>query len=140
MCRKRSFATSGRGGFPARAAGGLLRVTRFDFRWRHGAGRRARSYTRRVFVDGDDDDPSSFQVSRRMSRHAVRATVAVAALSLAVLGSPVQAQDTPSAAQELADLRARAEGRACRRISPKQPPGTARRPSRVMPGRNITLG
>ena len=44
-----------------------------------------------------------------MSRHAVRATVAVAALSLAVLGSPVQAQDTPSAAQELADLRARAE-------------------------------
>ena len=43
-----------------------------------------------------------------MSRH-VRATVAVAVLSLAVLGSPVQAQDTPSA-QELADLRARAEG------------------------------
>ena len=109
MCRNRSFATSGRGGFPARAAGGLLRVTRFDFRWRHGAGRRARSYTRRVFVDGDDDDPLSFQVSRRMSRHAVRATVAVAALSLAVLGSPVQAQDTPSAAQELSDLRARAE-------------------------------
>ena len=42
-----------------------------------------------------------------MSRH-VRATVTVAVLSLAVLGSPVQAQDTPSA-QELADLRARAE-------------------------------
>ena len=42
-----------------------------------------------------------------MSRH-VRATVAVAALSLAVLGPPVQAQDTPSA-QGLADLRARAE-------------------------------
>ena len=30
---------------------------------RLGAGRRARSWTRRVFVDGDDDDPSSFQVS-----------------------------------------------------------------------------
>ena len=44
-----------------------------------------------------------------MSRHAVRVTVAVAALSLAVLGSPVQAQDTPSAAQEVADLRNRAE-------------------------------
>ena len=44
-----------------------------------------------------------------MSRHAVRAAVAVAALSLAVLGSPVQAQDTPSAAQEVADLRDRAE-------------------------------
>ena len=43
-----------------------------------------------------------------MSRHAVRATVAVAALSLSVLGSPVQAQDIPSA-QELADLLARAE-------------------------------
>ena len=43
-----------------------------------------------------------------MIRHAVRATVAVAALSLAVLSSLVQAQDTPSA-QELADLRARAE-------------------------------
>ncbi len=42
-----------------------------------------------------------------MSRH-VRATVAVAVLSLAVLGPPVQAQDKPSA-QELADLRARAE-------------------------------
>ena len=44
-----------------------------------------------------------------MSRHAVRATVAVAALSLAVLGPPVQAQDTPSAAQQLVDLRASAE-------------------------------
>ena len=43
-----------------------------------------------------------------MSRHAVRATVAVAALSLAVLSSPIQAQDKPSA-QELADLRALAE-------------------------------
>ena len=44
-----------------------------------------------------------------MSRHAVRIAVTVAAtLSLAVLGPPVQAQDTPSA-QELADLRARAE-------------------------------
>ena len=43
-----------------------------------------------------------------MSRHAVRATVAVAVLSLAVLGPPVQAQDKPSA-QELADLRALAE-------------------------------
>ena len=42
-----------------------------------------------------------------MSRH-VRATVAVAVLSLAVLGSPVQAQDKPST-QELTDLRARAE-------------------------------
>ena len=56
-----------------------------------------------------------------MSRH-VRATVAVAVLSLAVLGPPVQAQDKPSA-QELADLRARAEagdtsaqaGKPCRR-------------------------
>ena len=43
-----------------------------------------------------------------MIRHAVRATVAVAALSLAVLSSLVQAQDTPSA-QELTDLRALAE-------------------------------
>lgn len=44
-----------------------------------------------------------------MSHHAVRATVAVvAALSLAVLGHPVPAQDIPSA-HELADLRARAE-------------------------------
>ena len=43
-----------------------------------------------------------------MSQHAVRATVAVAALSLALLGPPIQAQDTPST-QELADLRARAE-------------------------------
>ena len=103
MYRKLSFATYGRGG------GGLLRVTRFDFRWRHGSGRRARSYTRRVFVDGDDDDPSSFQVSRRMSHHVVRATVVIAALSLAVFGPPVQAQDKPSTAQELADLRASAK-------------------------------
>ena len=43
-----------------------------------------------------------------MSRHAVRATVAVAVLSLVVFGSPVQAQDKPSA-QELADVRALAE-------------------------------
>ena len=43
-----------------------------------------------------------------MSRH-LRATVAVVAISLAVLSQPVQAQDTPSGAQELADLRARAE-------------------------------
>ena len=44
-----------------------------------------------------------------MSRHAVRATVAIAALSLAVLGPPaVQAQDNPST-QELADLRDHAE-------------------------------
>ena len=43
-----------------------------------------------------------------MSRHAVRATVAVAALSLTVLSSPIQAQDKPSA-QELVDLRALAE-------------------------------
>ena len=50
---------------------------------------------------------SGLRVSRRMSRH-VRATVAVAVLTLAVLGPPVQAQDTPSA-QELADLRALAE-------------------------------
>ena len=42
-----------------------------------------------------------------MSRH-VRATVAVAVLSLAVLGPPVQAQGN-SSTQELADLRARAE-------------------------------
>ena len=42
-----------------------------------------------------------------MSRH-VRATVAVAVFSLAVLGPPVQAQDKLSA-QELADLRVRAE-------------------------------
>ena len=41
-----------------------------------------------------------------MSHHAVRTTVAVAALSLAALGPPVQAQDKTSA-QELADLRAR---------------------------------
>ena len=44
-----------------------------------------------------------------MSRHVVRATVAVAALSLAVFCSPAQAQDKPSTAQELADLRASAE-------------------------------
>ena len=44
-----------------------------------------------------------------MIRHAVRATVAIAALSLAVLDPPVQAQDKPSTAQELADLRASAE-------------------------------
>ena len=43
-----------------------------------------------------------------MSRQAVRGTLAIAALSLAVLGPPVQAQDEPSA-QELADLRASAE-------------------------------
>ena len=43
-----------------------------------------------------------------MFRHAVLTTVAVAALSLAVLSQPVQAQDTPSA-QEIADLRALAE-------------------------------
>ena len=43
-----------------------------------------------------------------MSLHAVRATVAIAALSLAVLGPPVQAQDKPSA-QELADLHASAD-------------------------------
>ena len=42
-----------------------------------------------------------------MSRH-VRATVAVTVLGFSVLGPPVQAQDNPSA-QELADLRARAE-------------------------------
>ena len=47
-------------------------------------------------------------MSRRIFRHAVLTTVAVAVLSLAGLGPPVQAQDTPSA-QELADLRARAE-------------------------------
>ena len=41
-----------------------------------------------------------------MSRHAVRATVAVAALSLA--SSPIQAQDKPSE-QELVDLRASAK-------------------------------
>ena len=44
-----------------------------------------------------------------MSHHAVRTTVAVAALSLAALGLPVQAQDAPSAAQKLVDLRASAE-------------------------------
>ena len=44
-----------------------------------------------------------------MSRH-VRATVAVAVLSLAGLGPPVQAQDTPSAAQRLVAERASAEG------------------------------
>ena len=43
----------------------------------------------------------------RVSRH-VLTTVAVAVLSLSVLGPPVQAQDNPSA-QELADLRALAE-------------------------------
>ena len=43
----------------------------------------------------------------RVRRH-VLTTVAVAVLSLSVLGPLVQAQDTPSA-QELADLRARAE-------------------------------
>ena len=36
------------------------------------------------------DDPLNFQVSKRMSRHVVRATVAVVALSLAVLSSPDQ--------------------------------------------------
>ena len=54
------------------------------------------------------DDPSSFEVSKGMSHHAIRAIVAVAVLSFSVLGPPVQAQDNPSA-QELADLRARAE-------------------------------
>ena len=43
-----------------------------------------------------------------MIRHAVLTTVAVAILSLAVLSSPVQAQDEPST-QELADLRATTE-------------------------------
>ena len=43
----------------------------------------------------------------QMSHH-VLTTVVVAALSLAALGPPVQAQDKPSA-QELADIRARAE-------------------------------
>ena len=43
-----------------------------------------------------------------MIHHAVLTTVAVAVLSLAVLGPPVQAHDKPSA-QELADLRAIAE-------------------------------
>ena len=44
-----------------------------------------------------------------MIHHAVRATVVITALSLAVFGSPAQAQDKPSTAQELADLRASAE-------------------------------
>ena len=44
-----------------------------------------------------------------MIHHAVRATVVIAALSLAVFGPPVQAQDKPSTAQELADLRASAK-------------------------------
>ena len=43
-----------------------------------------------------------------MSRHAVYTTIAVAVLSLAVIGPPVQAQNQPSA-QELADLHARAD-------------------------------
>ena len=47
-------------------------------------------------------------MSRRIFRHAVLTTVAVAVLSLSVFGPPVQAQNTPSA-QELADLRALAE-------------------------------
>ena len=38
-----------------------------------------------------------------MRRHAVRATVAVAALSLAVLSSPIQAQDKPSAQELVSD-------------------------------------
>ena len=54
-----------------------------------------------------DVDGRVLRVSRRMSRH-VLTTVAVAVLSLTVLGPPVQAQDNLSA-QELADLRARAE-------------------------------
>ena len=44
-----------------------------------------------------------------MIHHAVRAAVVITALSLAVFGSPAQAQDKPSTAQELADLRASAE-------------------------------
>ena len=52
--------------------------------------------------------PTSRRLSRRMIRHAVLITVAVAVLRLLVLGPPVQAQDKPSA-QELADLRVRAE-------------------------------
>lgn len=48
-------------------------------------------------------------VSRRMSRHGVRVTVAGAALiGVAMLSLPVWAQDTPSAVQELDELRARA--------------------------------
>ena len=44
-----------------------------------------------------------------MIRHAVLTTVTIAALSLAARGLPVQAQDTPSAAQRLVALRASAE-------------------------------
>ena len=44
-------------------------------------------------------------MSRRIFRHAVRATAAVAALTLVMLSQPVQAQDKP-AAQERADRRA----------------------------------
>ena len=47
-------------------------------------------------------------LARDMSRHALYTTIAVAVLSLAVIGPPVQAQDQPSA-QELADLHVRAD-------------------------------
>ena len=50
-----------------------------------------------MFVDGDGDDPPSFQVSRRVSRHVVRATVAVAALSLAVGLVACGGAETPTA-------------------------------------------
>ena len=56
--------------------------------------------------------------ARDMSRHAVYTTIAVAVLSLAVSGSVVQAQDKPSA-QELADLRARAEAGEAQVVHPR---------------------
>ena len=52
-----------------------------------------------MFVDGENDDPPSFHVRERMICHAVRPTVFVVMLSLAALGSPVQAQDEPTPAQ-----------------------------------------
>ena len=50
----------------------------------------------------------SLTTARDMSRHAVYTSIVVTVLSLAVVIPPVQAQDK-SSAQELADLRARAE-------------------------------
>ena len=59
------------------------------------------------------------QRSRRMSRHALGATLAFAAvLSLPVLGPPVQAQDT-RITRELAELRARAEAGDASAVQPR---------------------
>ena len=73
-----------------------------------------------------------------MSHHAVRTTVAVAALSLAALGPPVQAQDKTSA-QELADLHARIAEQGLADLRARAQAGEARR-VRTPPTPQISTG